>query len=310
MSALRVSVRRCALALATVTVGLCTGACAESDDATAASEQAAGFNVTGRTYRLDAASQYELPDVLREISGLALANGTELYGHNDEQAIIYQIDYRGGRILRRFALEGGLRADFEGIAWLAGRLYLTTSAGQLFELHPGAANAVVPYQVHTSGLDCEVEGLTGSSGQTGLIAACKNRPGGKKALHLHDWRPGSAEWSEAPAIRIRRSQFDAAFARLNRDRPEKFQPTAITTTPEGHLLMIAGPQKVLLEFTAEGVPLAAALLDPKRHPQPEGIAMTAAGTLIIADEGDNKGANRFRGRLTIYQPDSLPGLAQ
>ncbi len=261
------------------------------------------FTITGRTYRAQDAVQYQLPAVLREISGLTLDDAGRLYGHDDEQAVVYQIDYQHGRVLKRFALEGNPKADFEGIAWLEGRLYMVTSSGRLYEFADGPADSFVPYQRLSAGLDCEVEGLTGHRGR--LLAACKNRPKGKKALHFHDWSPGADGWSEKPTISIKRSQFDALFATLGTERPDKFQPTAITSTPEGHLLVIAGPQKVLLEFTSAGVPVAVAGLDPNRHSQPEGIAITTDGTLLIADEGDNRGSNRSPGRLSIYRPDSI-----
>ena len=300
--------------------GLSTSACAEpgagSEERKSAKEDAGReaegetFSIAGRHYQLHDALQYALPDALREISGLTLDNDARLYAHDDERAIVYQIDYGNGRILKRFALEGGLRGDFEGIAWLDGMLYMTTSSGVLHEFAVGAADAFVPYRLVTDELDCEVEGLGRLADTSALLAACKNRPKGKKALHFYDWRPGDEAWPKEPAIKMKRSGFDASFERLAAERPGKFQPTAITATPEGHLLVIAGPQKVLLEFTADGEPVAAAKIDPDRHRQPEGIAMTASGTLIIADEGDNKGASRSAARLTIYRPDPTSGDTQ
>jgi len=261
------------------------------------------FSIAGHNYRPEYATRFKLPKVLREISGLTLDDEERLYGHDDERAIVYQIDYGAGRIHKRFGLSGNPKADFEGIAWLDGRLFMTTSEGRLFEFPAAAADAVVPFQTHTDGLGCEVEGLTRTADRQALIAACKNRPKGKKALHLHRWQPGDAQWSEPPAIRVKRSQFDPLFERLGLPRPDKFQPTAVTVTHEGHFLLIAGPQKVLLELTATGSPVAAARLDADQHRQPEGIAITASGVLIIADEGDNRGANKSRGRLTIYRPE-------
>jgi uncharacterized protein YjiK len=301
-----------------LTSGFGASACAEpggesgnkrsTQDAPAYEEaEGSAFSIAGRRYQLRNAAQFGLPEALREISGLTLDDEARLYAHDDERAIIYQIDYAAGRILKRFALAGGLRGDFEGIAWLDGMLYMTTSRGVLHEFPVGAADTFVPYRLVTDALNCEVEGLSHFAETSALIAACKNRPKGKKALHFHDWRPGDTTWSEQPALRLKRSEFAASFERLAVERPEKFQPTAITTTPEGHLLVIAGPQKVLLEFTADGTPVAAARIDPERHRQPEGIAMTANGTILIADEGDNKGPSRSAARLSVYRPDPTSG---
>lgn len=260
--------------------------------------------IAGHTYRAENSTQFVLPGVLTEISGLTLDDAGRLYAHDDERGIVYQIDYQAGHVLARFGLGAGLREDFEGIAWLAGRLYMTTSKGQLFAFAVGAPDSMVSYETHTQGLDCEVEGLTRSVDGTALLAACKNRPKGRKALHLHRWQPGDEGWYEEPAVRIQRSQFNDLFESLGIDRPEKFQPTAVSATPGGNLLLIAGPQKVLLEFTVDGTPVAVAPLRREKHRQPEGIAITNEGILIIADEGDNKGSNRTPGMLTVYRPDT------
>ena len=266
----------------------------------ASDEAASAFSISGRTYPQNGARQFLLPDALREISGLTFDAEQRLYGHDDEQGVIYQIDYQAGRVVNRFALAGGVRADFEGISWMNEQLYLITSNGLLYEFAAGRMNEQVPFTIHTEGLDCEVEGLSRSPDRSALIAACKNPAAGKKALHLYRWAPGQSRWESY--LKVKRSAFDTAFDRLGVDRPKRFQPTGLTITPEGNLLLIAGPQKVLLEMTAEGKPLAAARLSANMHRQPEGIAMTIEGTLIIADEGDNKGARKSPGRLAVYEP--------
>ncbi len=288
-----------------LSVAACTEPAISGTTANPESSQMSSFTLAGHIYQVENGIQLKLPKALREISGLALDGDAQLYGHNDEQGIVYQIDYRAGRVLKRFGLEGALKADFEGIAWLEDRLYMTTSSGKLYEFPVGRADAMVPFAIHTRGLDCEVEGLTADRGS--LLAACKNRPDGKKALHFHRWQPGAEQWSTEPVIKIKRSAFDTLFENMGFPRPEKFQPTAITATPDGTLLFIAGLQKLLLEVSVQGTPLAGARLDANMHRQPEGIAMTNDGTLIIADEGDNKGSNKSRGRLTIYRPEPKAG---
>ncbi len=260
--------------------------------------------IGGHGYDPSAAVRFKLPEVLREISGLTFDDAGTLYAHADERGIVYRIDYRAGRVLSRFALGEGVRADFEGIAWLNGDLYLTDSSGRIYRTRPGAADARMPFEQFEDELDCEVESLIGNARSGRLLAACKNRPDGGKAVHVYAFSLTDLRWTSEPVIRIRRSDFTDAFAAIGLPRPKKLQPTAMTITPAGNLLLVAGPQKVLLELSPDGRPVAAARLDADEHRQPEGIAMTEEGTLIIADEGDNKGANRSRGRLSIYERDS------
>ncbi len=289
-----------------IMAALASPACGQpGSDPNTSSDRLSVFSIAGHRYHSARSIQFGLPVDLTEISGLALDDQAQLHAHEDEQGIVYQIDHQAGRITRRFGLQGMPEADFEGIAWLNDRLYLTTSSGRLYAFQRGAADAVVPYETFTDGLDCEVEGLTRSVDGKALLAACKNRPKGKMALHFHRWEPGAEQWSDEPAIRIKRSAFDPLFESMGMRRPEKFQPTAITTTPTGHYLILAGKQNMLLEVSEDGRPLAAARLDATMHRQPEGISMTDEGVLIIADEGASvkgSGANRLPGTLTVYRP--------
>jgi uncharacterized protein YjiK len=82
----------------------------------------------------------------------------------------------------------------------------------------------------------------------------------------------------------------------------KIQPTGITTTESGNLLILAGRQHLLLELTASGQPVASAMLNKSNHRQAEGIALTDNGLLLIADEGGGKGNKKSRGRLSVYHP--------
>jgi uncharacterized protein YjiK len=259
------------------------------------------MTIGGYGYPVSESVRYKLPKALREISGLTLDDEGHLYGHADERGIVYRIDYRKGQVVSRFALEGDVRADFEGIAWLNEHLYLTTSNGRIYRTRPGSADAWMPFHAYDAELDCEVESLARDPSANRLLAACKNRPDGGKALHIYAWNPENGRWSAAPIIRLKRSALTDVFAGIGLPSPKKLQPTAMTTTSTGNLLLIAGPQKVLLELSPTGEPIAAARLDPGAHRQPEGLEMTAEGTLIIADEGDNKGANKSRGRLSIYE---------
>ena len=50
------------------------------------------------------AQQRRLPRRLREISGLAVTSDGRLFGHDDERAVIYEIDVEGGQIVKSFAI--------------------------------------------------------------------------------------------------------------------------------------------------------------------------------------------------------------
>jgi uncharacterized protein YjiK len=65
----------------------------------------------------------------------------------------------------------------------------------------------------------------------------------------------------------------------------------------GHLLVLASREAAIAELTPDGAVVGVARLRKKLHPQAEGIAITRARSLIVADEGAGK-----RGTITSYDP--------
>jgi hypothetical protein len=127
---------------------------------------------------LDSANvvQWKLPKRLKEISGLALSSDERLFAHDDEQAVIYQIDWQRGGLVKAFALgDPPLRDDFEGIAIAGDDFYLITSNGILYRTKEGADGAHVEYERIDTGIgaQCEVEGLTTDLRRNLLLVACK-----------------------------------------------------------------------------------------------------------------------------------------
>ena len=67
------------------------------------------YDLTG-----DGATRWRLHRRLREISGLASAPGDRIFAHDDERAVIYEID-REGRLVKAFAMgDKPVREDFAG----------------------------------------------------------------------------------------------------------------------------------------------------------------------------------------------------
>jgi hypothetical protein len=74
--------------------------------------------------------QWKLPKRLKEISGLALTPDERLLAITDEQAVVYELDYAEGRVIKSFWLGDPIvRGDFEGIAVLEDTVWLLTSDG-------------------------------------------------------------------------------------------------------------------------------------------------------------------------------------
>jgi uncharacterized protein YjiK len=234
--------------------------------------------------------QWRLPDELREVSGLAVAPDGRLFAHDDERAIIRQID--DGAVVKSFALgDGNVSGDFEGLAIAPdGMFWMTTSEGELYRFAEGADGARVAYETFDSGLRemCEVEGLAYLAAEESLILACKqNRARSMRdTVLLYRWAfAGAAEpW------RTLRERDIAAAAGVDNFRPSSIEFDAAS----GRILLLSARDRALAELGPDGTVLAARALG-RGHEQPEGAAVLPDGSLVISDE-----ASGGRPLLTRY----------
>jgi uncharacterized protein YjiK len=234
--------------------------------------------------------QWSLPDQLREISGLALTTDERLLAVADEEAIVYEVDYEAGRLVKSFALGRPVeRGDFEGIAVLAGRVWLMTSDGALYSAPEGKSGEQVAFERVETGIgrECELEGLASISSPPTLALLCKDGRKRKK-LRIHRWEPGKGITDE---IELPEKAMEAAIGK------KKIRPSGLELDPAtGDWIVLVAAQRAVFRVAADGEFRGVIMrLDADRHRQAEGIAITADGRLLIADEG-----GRGRARLAVY----------
>jgi hypothetical protein len=240
----------------------------------------------------------ELPRELDEISGLAFSPDGRLFAHGDNRGIIWQLDPRTGRILKRFALAIGptmqpymgkrprpdvVTGDFEDIQIVGERFFLLSSNGVLVEFREGQDGGRVPYQWFDTGLSrsCELEGLTYDGSTRSLLLLCKHAY--PKAWHRQivvlAWSIDRRRLDREPRLLVPES----SVARLS--GVAEFHGSALAVAPEsGALVMIAGPQRRIIEVSPSGEVVAGKALKPKLHRQPEGLTFMPDRTMLISDE--------------------------
>jgi uncharacterized protein YjiK len=239
-------------------------------------------------------TQWALPDKLREISGLALTSDERLLAVTDEEAIVYEVNYRNGSLVKAFAIgDPTVRGDFEGIAILDRKIWLLASNGRLYSFSEGADGRRVPYERVNTGLgdQCEFEGLAADKETGRLLLACKESRKKKKGLRIYEWLAAGNDDKDVVEIDIDEDEMrDAIDAK-------HVNPSGITIDPQtGNLIVLTARQHAIFELSRDGRLIDVIMrLDKKRHRQAEGIAVTADGRLLIADEANNGPA-----RLAIY----------
>ncbi len=225
-----------------------------------------------------------LPPELRELSGLAVLPDGSWLAHDDEIGVIRRRARGSGDWVPFVRFDRAEAAgDFEAIAVADGWVWLQQSDGRRRgrRLPPAAPTAD---QRQLQKAPCEVEALLATSDF--WWAPCK-RAGHKGGLLMLRQARGGGAWSEAWKI-SGRALLDAGLPRV------LGVSDAVVDSATGHWLLVAGPERWLVEVTPDGRLVAAAALDRARHPQPEGLAILRDGTLLIGDEG------RRVGTITSY----------
>ena len=245
----------------------------------------------------DSMTQWRLPDRLNEISGLAMTPDGRLLAVDDEIAVIYEIDYDNGKLVKAFALgKPVIKGDFEGIAVADGLVYLTTSSGRVYLFAEGADGQRVTFDNYDSelGAYCEIEGLVQSIDGSRLYFLCKKprKNSEVRSLNLFAWDIAKRELLPDESIVLPEEKI------MRQLRIDRFSPSGVTIDRQtGNRIIVASRQRVLAEITKDGKLVATRHLGPQ-HKQAEGIEMAIDGRLVIADEGRS-----HRARLAVYEQD-------
>jgi uncharacterized protein YjiK len=257
--------------------------------------KAAQANHDPATGRATPLAQWVLPRGLQEISGLALTRDRRLLVHDDELGQVWEVDYRHGVLVKRFALgPHAVRGDFEGITVANDQVFLLASNGKLYEFPEGANGAEVDYRVVDTGLkkECEFEGVAFDPALNALLLACK---------HVYDKELHDAlviyRWSLKSDSGARLSPLTVPLgAVLATNGWATLEPSDITIDPlTGNYVLVASREKALVAVTPAGVLVFARPL-PAGHPQPEGVAITTDSILMVSDEG-----GQGPGTITLYR---------
>ena len=288
------------------------GVARESGEASAATVAGDAPGGEVARYRLGGAPvrRVTLPEELREISGLALGSNGRLFAHGDEEATVFQIDPVTGHVLERFHLaptgqepdlgkkirKGRVAGDFEDMAIVEGRFFLVTSNGVLLEFAEGEDGASVPYTAHPTGLGerCEVEGLTYDAGAGELLLLCKefHAKAERGRVAAYGWSIADQRLGPTPRLVLPSAALRPLIG------TNAFNGSALAFTPGGRsIVLVAGPQRLFVEITADGRATEGGLLDRAAVEQPEGIAFLRDGSLLISSEG-----GRGMATLNTYAP--------
>lgn len=254
---------------------------------------------------------YQMPNYLKEISGIAYFGENKIACVQDEKAIIYVFDTEKGKVISEY--DFGKNGDYEDIAIVKNDAYVLRSDGNLFKIKNFAAHPKKVIKIKTPlNHKNNTEGLFYDSLSNSLLIACKESPSiekekrydGFKAIYRFDLK--SKKLMKEPAFLIdltKRNKaeeggaitafFTETAIKLKLSDGSGFFPAAIAAHPidSNKIYLLSSIGKLLIVLNKQGEIIEINELDRRLFNQPEGISFSEKGDLYISNEGINEGGN-------------------
>jgi uncharacterized protein YjiK len=243
--------------------------------------------------------RFILPPALTEISGLADLSSTRVACVQDEEGAVYVYDLTSRKVVRKipFAAAG----DYEGLSAVGDGFFVLRSDGVLYEIKDAAGGSSP--QVHRLALPTrDNEGLAFDAKYGRLLIAPKSRVGAGKetkfdrAVFAFDLKRGRLvpdpvlEWSVGDVVAFAESRGLALPASSRKQGDTRvalrLSPSSVAVHPiTDEIFILSATDPVLVSLSRSGAVTGYALLDRRLHRQPEGLAFTSSGDMLISNEG-------------------------
>lgn len=224
----------------------------------------------------------KLPQELDEISGIAYyAKDTSLFAIIDEGGDIYKFPIKNPKHLRKWKFDK--KRDFEDIVLQDSTFYVLVSNGDIVELK-FINNQFLNQQHKIGGVATgqnEFESIFRSPDSSYLVIMCKDCVEDSKktlsnyAFHFND----SANQFQKHLV------YDISTLHQKLGIEKRLHPSAAAINPVNKdIYIISSIQKILLVLSSKGEFKTFYRLNPAIYKQPEGMAFTPEGDLIISNE--------------------------
>jgi DNA-binding beta-propeller fold protein YncE len=239
-------------------------------------------------YNLNRPIVYKLPAFMDEISGITYnPKDNSVLAINDEVGWLFKVHLKDDLDIQKWQYTKG--ADFEDLVRIDSMFYVLVSTGDIIRFRfftPDSAK-VDKFEFPIPGKN-EFEILYHDKSKKQLVLLCKDcEADDKNSLTAYAFDLDSNAYKAAPTyvIDIRKIE------ELMDEKKLRFKPSAATINPlTNELYIISSINKVLVVSNLGGIPSAVYKINPKLYKQPEGIAFTPKGDLLISNESADIGA--------------------
>jgi hypothetical protein len=240
-------------------------------------------------YDLNKPSTIKLPGYLDEISGLAYyEKDKSAFAINDEKGWLYKIFLSDKMPIQRWKYAAG--EDFEDLVLYDSTFYVLQSNGVILGIRfTGVVDSVevTKYDAALPGKN-EFEILYLDTVSKRLVMLCKDcEVDDKNRLTSYAFDLQTKKFLQKPAYVIDVRKIEA----IMQEKKVKFKPSAAAIHPlTGKLFIVSSINKVVVVANREGVPEKVHRINPKLYKQPEGLAFSPEGHLLISNESADIGA--------------------
>jgi hypothetical protein len=238
-------------------------------------------------YDLNHPTTIYLQTELSEISGITYyPKDTGIFAISDATGSLYKIFPGKNTPVQRWKF--GSNHDYEDLQRVDSTFYILSSTGNIVSLKfsKHAPMLVTEFKMHDKEKN-EFETLYFDSALHKLILICKDCAEDKKnTVSTRAFDISNNTYTKGPYT-INVSTIDS----LMKLKKIKFKPSAAAINPLTHeLFILASVNKMLVIADTNGNVKQSYSLRPSIYKQPEGIAFTPSGTLLISNESDKAGS--------------------
>lgn len=239
-------------------------------------------------------SQYFLPYVLSEISGLSYRTNGNLLAVNDETGVLFEFSLEKKDIIS--AVDFYNPGDYEGVEEVGNKIYVLESDGDVYSFEWNSAEKVKTkkYESQLSRKN-DAEGLGYDQETHSLLIACKAEGqvdgNNAKGRAIYAFNLEVKELSKDPIFTVSRKKLQTFWEKQKnhtyQESKMKFKPSAVAVNPvDGNYYLLSSVGKLLVVLNREGVIIGTYPLSRRVLTQPEGLCFAPNGDMYISSEGD------------------------
>jgi len=240
---------------------------------------------TPKEYDLNKPYKMDMPSNLNEISGIVYyARDTSIFVISDATGWLYKIFLKKNLATQKWKFEKN--ADYEDVQLIDSSFYILGSSGDIVRVKFHSADSLQVNTFKFPEKGNEFESMYYDTKTGSLTIICKDCDGDKKKI-VSSWAFDlKHETYQLSAFAIDVAPIAKSFGL----EKMHFKPSAAAVNPvTNELFIVSAINKILVITDTSGQVKEVYALDPSVYKQPEGLAFTPAGDLLISNEANENG---------------------